>query len=68
VKRAAVEQYRVDPRTTPQEIGKVSCDRTVGRIGKPPLFQGGLCPVRMRLRVALGEETVEQYRLDLGTR
>ena len=68
MKRAAIEQYRVNTRTTPQEIGKVPSDRTIGRIGKPPLLQGGLCAVRMRLRVALGEETIEQHRLDLSTR
>ena len=43
-------------------------DRAVGRIGKPPLFQGGLRPVGICLRVALGKEAIEQHRLDFGTR
>jgi hypothetical protein len=67
-KGAAVEQDRVDTRATPQELGKVTGNRAVGGIGKPPLFQGGLCPVRVRPRAALGEEAIEEYRLDFGTR
>src|SRR5258708_32846466 len=58
-KRAAVEQDRVDTRTTPQEMGKMPGDRAVGGIGKPPLFQGSLRPVGICLRVALGEEAIK---------
>src|SRR6476659_10427134 len=67
-KRAAVEQDRVDTRTTTQELGKVSGDRTIGRIGKPPLFQCSLRPVGIGLPIALGEEAIKQYRLKFSAR
>ena len=66
--RAAVEQDRIDARTTPQECGKVPSDRTIRCIGEPPLFQGGLRPIGIGLSVALGEEPIEQYRKELRTR
>jgi len=68
MKRAAIEQYRVNTRTTPQEIGKVPSDRTIGRIGKPPLLQGGpVCGKDAPASCTRGR-TIEQHRLDLSTR
>ena len=68
MKRATIEQDRVDARTTPQEFDKMPGDRAVGGVREPPLFQGALCPVGTCLRAALGEEAIEQHRVNFSAR
>jgi hypothetical protein len=57
--RPAVEQDGINARATLEEVGKMSSDRAVGGIGKPPFPQRCLRPVRPRPRITPGKEPVQ---------
>ena len=54
-------------RAITQEFSEMSRHRAVGGIGKPPLLQRALGPVRPRPRFTKGKDSVQQKALDFGS-
>ena len=63
-----VEQDQIYARALAEEFSKMSRNRAVGGIGKPPFPQRRLCAVRPRRRVTHWKESVEYHALDFRPR